>query len=120
MRFTLLAATAAVGLFAHAAYAGEGNGDPFPFRAPGVTTTFNGYKALPANMADPFPFRAHAQTVTQVDRDRMAPAPGSQAPVQSVNSLPVGFEDGPAAVFARTHLAAPAAVAQSAHQGTHG
>ena len=121
MRFTLLAATiAAAGMIAHAAYAGEGNGDPFPFRAPGVTTTFNGYKALPPGLDDPYPFRAPGQAVSQSDRDRMAPAPGSQAPVQSANSLPVGFEDGPAAMYARTRPAVPSAVAQSARAGTHG
>ena len=117
MRFILFAATIAAGLSAHAAYAGEGNGDPFPFRAPGVTTTFSGYKALPPGLDDPFPYRSPGQAVSQVDRDRMVPAPGSQAPVQSANSLPVGFEDGPASVYARSQ---PAAVAQSAHAGTHG
>ena len=91
MKFTLIVATTAIGLFAGSAFAGEGAGDPFPFRAPGVTTVTTGRAVLPSGLDDPYPFRANS---TSDNSTMLAPSNGSEGAVQSLNSLPVGAEVG--------------------------
>ena len=87
MRSLLLATAALFGL-AHAAYAGEGNGEPFPgpdasvttnvgtpvyahkdqdpfqYRVTGPATSMGGYKPLANKSQDPYPFRVPDQVVT--------------------------------------------------------
>ena len=117
MKYALLAA--ALILSAHAAQAAEGNGDPFPFRAPGITTTVTGTKMLADQPDNPFGYKAPGQVVTARESGAMLPANGSEGPVQSANSLPAGFASGSVA-YAQGRPAVPAATAQAGHAGTHG
>ena len=91
MKFTLIVATAAIGLFAGSAFAGEGAGDPFPFRAAGVTTVTTGRAALPGGLDDPYPFRANSSPSISA---QMLPTNGSEGGLETLNSLPKGAEIG--------------------------
>ena len=94
MKTTLLAA--ALLALAAPAFAGEGNGDPFPFAAPGVTVAAGtqvadvGSEALPSFAGKP---GSHLNVLA----DGSLPGTGSEALVQTANSLPRGFEVGTAA-----------------------
>ena len=94
MKVTLVAVVTALSLTSGIALAGEGAGDPFPFRAPGVVTYTTGRAVLPNAATDPYPFKAEGTVMTPSMSQQVLPTNGSQGAVQSVNSLPVGFENG--------------------------
>ena len=119
MRYILLSSAIALSLSTTAAFAAEGNGDPFPFRAPGVTTTVTGTKLLADQPDNPFGYKAPGQVVTSQQSGAMMPSVGSEGAVQSANSLPAGFGDN-TSQFAQRRPASPAATAQRAHSSTHG
>jgi hypothetical protein len=91
----ILAATGLVlTVSAGRAFAGEGNGDPFPFRANAYVTT------SPAFMADTRSDAYPQQTGNNVQPSSLAqlePTPGSERLVQTTFSLPRGAGTGTAA-----------------------
>lgn len=87
---TLIAA-AALSLVAGAAFAGEGNGDPFPFTAAGQVMTLNNYKQAAGANQNPYPFTMPG---TRMVVGQVLPSNGSAGAVQTANSLPAGFSDG--------------------------
>ena len=120
MKFTLIAATIALGLGAHAAFAGEGAGDPFPFHAQGVTHNLSTYKQGIGGLDDPYPMKNPGHVVTQSETEAMIPANGAQGEPQSVNSLPKGFANGMSS-YAQLRPASSTAVAQTTTvMGRHG
>ena len=82
---------AALAVVAGAAFAGEGNGDPFPFQAPTHPVSLNNYKQAASASQNPFPFTVPG---TASVADQVLPTNGSNGVVQTANSLPPGFEDG--------------------------
>ena len=112
MKSSILVATLALAFGAHAAYAAEGAGDPFPFRAPGVTTSLQNFKQAPGGMDDPYPMKVPGHVVTTADTDALAPSNGAEGTVQSLNSLPRGFIDGMPS-YAQVRSASPTAIAQT-------
>lgn len=102
---TILLAFAALTIAAAPSFAGEGNGEPFPFRTPGWTTQTGqqvadvGSEAYPDAAGRPGtqPMVATAHQVLQT---------GSEASVQTANSLPVGAAQG-APAFVQLNPAAP-------------
>lgn len=107
MRTTLLAAAAMLALSAAApAFAGEGQGSPFPFSAPGVTETTGSQFASAGSEAYPnrdvgseaYPSVAGLPgSDLSVVADGQLSGNGNEASVQTANSLPSGFEVGTAA-----------------------
>ena len=100
MTTTLRAAVAALSLVAataaHAASsgaAGVGSGDPFPFHAPGITVTNPPPYADTGSIAYPALAGRPSQVVTVGGPDGV-PLTGSQAGVETANSLPRGFQEG--------------------------
>lgn len=92
---TLIAATA-LSLVAGAAFAGEGQGNPFPFRAPPIAVSIQGYQQEAGGSQNPYPFTAASrQRMTSMP---VLPTAGSDGVMQTANSLPAGFEDGAPAV----------------------
>jgi hypothetical protein len=89
-----LVAAAALSLVAGTAFAGEGNGDPFPFQAPGNTVATATVAHLPPHDTDPFPFRAPGVPWSAA---QMLPGNGSDGSMQTANSLPPNFENGTSA-----------------------
>jgi hypothetical protein len=76
------------------AFAGEGNGNPFPAASFDVTR-------LPHQMARDVGQNQYPDVVgrpgsnlTALANDQVLPAPGNNQPVQTANSLPRGFEQG--------------------------
>ena len=106
---TLIAAVALT-LFAGAAYA-EGNGEPFPNTATaGRAISLNAYqRPVGGAYQNPYPFVAPG---TPMVVDQVLPTNGSQGPVQTVNSLPQGFEDGPTALATLNHTPRATQLAQ--------
>ena len=98
MKFALIAAVSLTVLSATvAAHAeGEGSGDPFPFRAPGLMIVRpsgladTGSAAYPNFSSRPGQMVAEGQTL---------PSNGSEGAVQTAASLPRGFFDGTQAVL---------------------
>ena len=93
MRTTLLAAAIAL-TFAAPAFAGEGNGNPFPNNAGAlVTVTTN---ARVADVGSEAPINPVGRPGTQLATlsNELLPGTGREAPVQTANSLPAGFEVG--------------------------
>ena len=86
-------AAAALGLaFIGQAHAeGEGNGDPFPHRAP--ARIYQGAAIVADTGSQPYP-TITGQSVFSPVATQIAAASGNEAPVQSLNSLPSGFEEG--------------------------
>ena len=115
MKIVIFAAVAGLGLAMGTAFAGEGAGDPFPFRAPGVVTFTKGMAVLPGVATDPFPFRANGTVTTTAMSEQTLPMNGSQDTVQTANSLPFGFENGTVA-FARKESVEQYRAAQLARQ----
>ena len=98
MNTTLRAAVTALSLVAataaHAASGGgAGNGDPFPFHAPGITVVNPPPYADTGSIAYPDLAGRPSQVVTAGGPDGV-PMTGSQAGVETANSLPRGFQDG--------------------------
>jgi hypothetical protein len=116
---TLIAA-AAMSLLAGAAFAGEGNGDPFPFAAPTrpVQTGPLAYHGVPAYQ-NPYPF-----SVPNVgwNTEAVLPTNGSQGVVQTANSLPAGFANGTTAYAGNTEFQTTrqTRVATAVRPGTRG
>ncbi len=97
---TLIAAVALT-LVTGAAMA-EGNGEPFPnTMTSGRVVNLQKYQpAKERGIQNPYPFTAPG---TPMAMDQVLPTNGSQGPVQTANSLPVGFDDGPAAMATLNH-----------------
>lgn len=97
MKITLYAAIAALLLAAVPAFAGEGNGEPFPYAAPAaagaVTATLQPRDVGAAAYPD-------IAGLPGADLPRLAgavlPTTGSAGAVQTANSLPAGFAEGTA------------------------
>ncbi len=85
------AAGFALSLSAGWAFAGEGNGDPFPFRANPHVATGPAFVADTGSSAYPQPTgnRVQLSSLAQLE-----PAPGSEAPIQTAHSLPRGAGQG--------------------------
>jgi len=85
------AAGFALSLPAGWALAGEGNGDPFPFRANAHVVSGPAFVADAGSEAYPQPTgnRVQPSSLAQLE-----PAPGSEAPVQTAHSLPRGAGQG--------------------------
>ena len=98
MKTTLHAAVAAALSFAAAsAYAAPGDSDPFPYRAPGITVVSpQAYAVDTGANAYPDLSGRPSQVVTLSGADAV-PMTGSQAGVNTANSLPRGFTEGTAA-----------------------
>ncbi len=114
MRNLLIASVALIGLSATAAYAGEGNGDPFPSPNASVTSTVGAHPYANKDQ-DPYQFRV-AGAVSQVDGYKLS-VDHSQDPFQfRVAGSQIGGSDNPSlasrdqsptATNARTEAAAP-------------
>ena len=107
LAFAVLATAA---MPAGAAFAGEGNGDPFPLlHAPAPVanpvTSDAGSQAYPTFSAVP---------LATVTAGGTLPTNGSQGPVQTANSLPAGFETGTAA-YAQAQSVRSVLAQQAAH-----
>lgn len=126
MKTTMTAIAAALSLLATtAAHAGEGNGEPFAFRAPGVTAaTAPAFAADTDSAAYPDLAGRPSWAVAAGSPDAL-PATGSEGAVQTASSLPRGAMDGTAA-YAQAQLARalarqaapPAGTAQTAQAGS--
>ena len=97
MKTTLLAAAAALSLVAATAQAASGGGgrfgDPFPAQTPGITVVSPSAYADTGSMAYPNLAGRPSQVVT-VGGPNGVPMTGSQAGVETANSLPRGFQEG--------------------------
>lgn len=113
---TLIAALALT-VAAGTAFAAEGNGDPFPYQAPGITTSLQGYKQAAGANQNPFPFSA---STTTENADAILASNGSAGVLQTANSAPVGFMDGAPAQANLNHQARPdTRLAQQTRTGSH-
>lgn len=90
---TILLALAAVTLAAAPSFAQEGNGEPFAYRTPGVTTSLAQQAADVGSVAYP-DMTGRPGTQLKVAASNLVPQTGSEAPVQTANSLPVGAAQG--------------------------
>ena len=104
-----LIAVVALSVSAGAAFAGEGNGDPFPFRAAPLSVTLNNYHQAKGKNQDPFPFKAPSMPMVQ---NEVLPTNGAAGIVQTANSLPPGFENGAAQPTLGRDAPAPTMLAQ--------
>ena len=111
----IIAGVAGLSLATLPAFAGEGAGDPFPFRAPGVVTVTTGRADLPGANTDPYPFHAIGTLITAPMSEQSLPTNGAEGTVQTANSLPLGFEKGTAA-YARVASAQKYRAAQLANR----
>ena len=123
MKFALIAAVT-LGMFgatiaAHAE--GEGAGDPFGFRGPGVVTVHPSTLADVGSAAYPNFFSRPGQMVA--DGQGTLPSNGNQGAVQTAASLPRGALDGSPAVMeaqsAARSFAMAAARRAAAHRPAH-
>lgn len=92
MKTILLTALAATAM-ALPAFAGEGNGEPFPGYVAGTTATTTMRRADVGSNAYPNVIGRPGSALNLYVAD-IVPDVGSQQPVQTVNSLPRGFERG--------------------------
>ncbi len=114
----MLIAATALTLVAGGAFAAEGQGNPFPFHAPPISVTMQGYKQLPGVSQNPFPFQVPG---VRMSASPVLPSAGSDGVVQTANSLPAGFEDGaPAMANLNQNARTPVRMAQPSVPGTHG
>ncbi len=94
-------AVAAVALSLSAGYAfaeSEGNGDPFPFQTGHQATAGRAFVSDTGSSAYP---ELTGNTTQASSLAQLAPAAGSESPVQTVASLPRGFGEG-SVVYAQT------------------
>lgn len=90
---TILLAAVAMTALALPAFAGEGNGEPFPMRGNGTTATIalrrpdTGSNAFPSVVARP-------GSAMNLYAAGTVPGTGSEQTAQTANSLPRGFERG--------------------------
>ena len=93
MKTTLIAAAALLALSALPAAAGEGTGDIFALRTPGVTTGV--VAEAPDTGSAQYPVVAgRPGSFLGVFASNIVPETGSEASVQTANSLPRGAEQG--------------------------
>ncbi|HEY0204538.1 MAG TPA: hypothetical protein VGC15_10365 [Acetobacteraceae bacterium] len=93
MKTILIAAAALLTLSAMPALAGEGTGDIFALRTPGVTTTV--VAEAPDTGSSQYPVVANRPgSFLGVFASDIVPATGNETPVQTANSLPRGAERG--------------------------
>ena len=92
MKTTLLAAAAALSLATATAHAARGDSDPFPFRAPGITVVTPQATADTGSQAYPDLTGRPSWVMTAGGPDAV-PMTGSQAGVETANSLPRGFRE---------------------------
>ena len=102
MKYVVAAAAAALALSSSAAFA-SGEYEPFPFAAPGRTVVVTKpYRGSPVGFKVP-------DALVEANSSKLFVTPrSSEAGVQTVNSLPVGFAE-PAGGAPRTELAGDAA-----------
>ena len=106
---TLIAASAMT-LLAGVAFAGEGQGDPFPYQAPTQAYSLQNYKQAAGSAQNPYPFLVPGAPGNSAQVIRPIGAAGE---VQSVNSLPPGFENGTAVAQNLHHITpSPTQIAQ--------
>lgn len=95
---TILFAALASAALTLPALAGEGNGEPFPYRANGVTTTVTQQRVsyLGSDVgSNSYPdVTGRPGTVTNLVAGGVVPETGSEQVAQTDNSLPQGFEIG--------------------------
>lgn len=105
MKITVLAAAAALSLATSAAHAeSEGAGDPFAYRAPGMTVAHPPSYADTGSAAFPALAGRPSQVVT-VGGPGTASMTGSEGIVQTAASLPRGFSNGTVAAIQAQSLA---------------
>ena len=105
MKTTLIAAAALLALSALPAMAGEGTGDVFAMRTPGVTTTI--VAEAPDTGTSQYPNVAgRPGSFLGVFASNIVPETGNETPVQTANSLPRGAEQGNLA-YVQMHPAVP-------------
>ena len=92
MKTILLAAVAAT-VLALPAFAGEGNGEPFPAYDNGTTATVVSLRADTGSNAYPN-VAGRPGSALNLYAAGVVPTTGSEQPVQTANSLPRGFERG--------------------------
>ncbi len=102
---TLMLALAALTIAAAPSFAGEANGEPFPNRTPG-TATYVGQQAADVGSAAYPDVTGRPGTQLMVAAADLAPQTGSEAPVQTANSLPVGAAQGTTA-YVQLNRASP-------------
>ena len=90
-KLIIVATVAALSLSTTAFAEGEGNGDPFPFRAQPQTAYMNATTADVGSQQYP---AANPALSFASNGAPILPENGSNGPVQTANSLPVGFEQG--------------------------
>ena len=93
MKLTILATVAALSLATTAHAESEGAGDPFAFRAPGITTVNPSTYADTGSAAFPDLTGRISQAALAGGPNTVATA-GSEGTVQTAASLPRGFSDG--------------------------
>jgi len=112
MRVNILAVAGALSIIAGTAFAGEGNGNPFPFQGTAQIVA-NSVANDTGSQATPS-FSGPSVIVTA---GGTLPTNGSQSAVQTANSLPRGFENGTVA-YAQAESVSRYLVAQATHAQT--
>ncbi len=107
---TILLAAIAVTALALPAFAGEGNGEPFPNYNNGTTVVVTSQRADRGSNAYPNVVGRPGSAVNLYAAANLVPETGSQQSVETVNSLPRGFERG-LPVYVQRPTARPAAMA---------
>ena len=105
MKTTLIAAAALLTLTALPALAGEGTGDAFALRTPGVTTVTTA--EAPDTGSSQYPIVANRPgSFLGVFASNLVPETGNETTVQTANSLPRSAEQGNPA-YVQLHPAVP-------------
>lgn len=99
-------------MIAGTAFAGEGNGNPFPFQGTAQVVANS-----VANDAGSQGYPSYSGSPVIVTAGGTLPTNGSQGAVQTANSLPRGFENGTVA-YAQAQSVNRYLVAQAAHAQT--
>ena len=92
-KLIIIATVAVLSLSTTAFAEGEGNGDPFPFRAQPQTAYVTGSVATADVGSQQYPAANPALSFAS-NGAPILPENGSNGPVQTANSLPLGFEQG--------------------------
>jgi hypothetical protein len=82
MRSIVIAGVAMLALSTTAAFAGDGNDDPFHYYGSGTHTATNGFKLNANNPDNPFPYGAPGMVVAQP-----APTVGPGSPAPTVTAV---------------------------------
>ena len=118
MRIVLAAAAVAVSLSAGQAFAeGEGGRDPFLFQAAPQIVAGRAFVTDAGTEAYP---RLTGSATQPSSLAQLEPAAGSEAPIQTANSLPRGFEEGTVAYAQAQSLNRYMASVQNARYRTAG